>query len=161
MWSNMSAQNAPYGRGENVAPRGVMGRSGCVAGRRLDLAIPQQGLRRSRCIIVRCVVVDPRAVWCFSGAACPTQPARRCGNSRRSRAESRRGAARHVVANSILWVSERPILGIVFLGGRVGRSSPRTPHGATWSNIFAASVRRILRESVAPRWFMGLLWDSS
>ena len=50
-----------------------MALSGCVAGRRLDLAIPQQGLGRSRCIIVRCVVVGPRAVWRFSGAACPTQ----------------------------------------------------------------------------------------
>ena len=67
------AQNAPEGRGENVAPRGAMKRSGKVAGTRLDLAIPQQGLGRSRCIIVRCVVVDPRAVWRFDWTNCQTQ----------------------------------------------------------------------------------------
>ena len=50
-----------------------MGRSGKVAGARLDLAIPQQGLVGSCCVMVRCVVVGPRAVWRFSGTNCQTQ----------------------------------------------------------------------------------------
>ena len=151
--------NAPFGRGKKVSPHGAMERSECVAESRLDLAVQQRRLGGSCCIIVRCVVVDPRAFWRFSEAGCLLQLAGAagiCAVVARKLAVAAR--VRSLQTQSCGGLGH---VGPLFVGGRVERPRPRKLHGATTSNIFAASVRRIWCENVALSWSMGLFWDSS
>ena len=74
--ATFSHPDAPMGRGENVAARGVMAHFGSVAGTSLDLAVLWWVLAGSCRITVRCVKARSRAVSRFCVAEWQTQRAR-------------------------------------------------------------------------------------
>ena len=74
--ATFSHPDAPMGRGENVAARGVMAHFGSVAGTSLDLAVLWWVLAGSCRITVRCVEARSRAVSRFCVGEWQTQRAR-------------------------------------------------------------------------------------